>query len=286
MIKKDFNTLWAYRHQNTNEAWTAITVPHDAMISEERTDTAAGGLNVGWFEGRDYEYKKTLTLAKDDLNKKLVLEFEGIYHNAQVFVNGVQCAYRPYGYTNFFVDLDGKVNEGDNEIKVLAFNSDQPNSRWYSGAGIYRPVVLWEGPESYIYPDGIRIETIDAQRGTIKVQADTFIETKSDSKISIEIYDGSNLVAAHLGGWAQWDDVERYLVGTNINLDTAYIRLFIPPEQCLRIIRNHGADKILFGSDSPWEDPADTLKFLQSLNLTEQELALITHQNAQRLLAL
>ena len=103
---------------------------------------------------------------------------------------------------------------------------------------------------------------------------------------ALNYVDGSNLVAAHLGGWAQWDDVERYLVGTNINLDTAYIRLFIPPEQCLRIIRNHGADKILFGSDSPWEDPADTLKFLQSLNLTEQELALITHQNAQRLLAL
>ncbi|MBQ8921671.1 MAG: amidohydrolase family protein [Oscillospiraceae bacterium] len=101
---------------------------------------------------------------------------------------------------------------------------------------------------------------------------------------ALDYVDGSNLVAAHLGGWAQWDDVERYLVGTNINLDTAYIRLFIPPEQCLRIIRNHGADKIVFGSDSPWENPADTLKFLQSLNLTERELAQITHENAQRLL--
>ena len=101
---------------------------------------------------------------------------------------------------------------------------------------------------------------------------------------ALDYVDGSNLVAAHLGGWAQWDDVERELVGTNINLDTAYIRLFIPPEQCLRIIRNHGADKILFGSDSPWENPADTLKFLQSLGLTETELAQITHENALRLL--
>ena len=101
---------------------------------------------------------------------------------------------------------------------------------------------------------------------------------------ALDYVDGSNLVAAYLGGWAQWDDVEQYLVGTRICLDTAFIRLFIRPAQCLRIIRNHGADKILFGSDSPWENPADTLTFLQSLGLTEQELAGITHENALRLL--
>ena len=95
---------------------------------------------------------------------------------------------------------------------------------------------------------------------------------------------GSNLIAAHLGGWEQWDDVEKYLVGTPILLDTAFISQFIEPEQCVRIIRNHGADKILFGSDSPWEDPADTLRFLSSLGLTEHEISQITHENALRLL--
>lgn len=96
--------------------------------------------------------------------------------------------------------------------------------------------------------------------------------------------EGSHLIAAHLGGWREWDDVEKYLVGTPVFLDTAYIRDFISPEQCTRIIRNHGAEKILFGSDSPWENPADTLAFLQSLDLTAAELDLITHKNAQRLL--
>lgn len=96
--------------------------------------------------------------------------------------------------------------------------------------------------------------------------------------------DGSKLIAAHLGGWNEWDDVERYLVGTPISLDTAFIRQFIPKEQALRIIRNHGADKILFGSDTPWESPADTLAFLHSLGLTDSELDLITHKNALRLL--
>ena len=95
---------------------------------------------------------------------------------------------------------------------------------------------------------------------------------------------GSHLIAAHLGGWDMWDDVERYLVGTPVLLDTAFIWKFIAPEQCLRIIRTHGADKILFGSDSPWENPAETLAFLQSLGLTAEELAKITYQNAQRIL--
>ena len=101
---------------------------------------------------------------------------------------------------------------------------------------------------------------------------------------ALDYVGGSNLIAAHLGGWAQWDDVEACLVGTPVHLDTAYIAQFIDPAQCLRIIRNHGAEKIVFGSDSPWEDPADTLRFLESLGLNETELSLITHENALRLL--
>ena len=100
----------------------------------------------------------------------------------------------------------------------------------------------------------------------------------------LDYVEGSNLIAAHLGGWMQWDDVETYLVGTPILFDTAFIRLFITKEQCLRIIRRHGAEKVLFGSDSPWENPADTLRFVQSLGLTDEETALITHKNAERLL--
>lgn len=103
---------------------------------------------------------------------------------------------------------------------------------------------------------------------------------------ALDYVSGAYLIAAHLGGWAQWDDVEQYLIGTPIYMDTAYISQFLPPEQCLRIIRNHGAEKIVFGSDSPWEDPADTLRYLQSLSLTDAELANITHKNAQRILGL
>ena len=94
---------------------------------------------------------------------------------------------------------------------------------------------------------------------------------------------GKNIIAAHLGGWNMWDDVEKYLVGTNINFDTAFISKFISKEQSKRIILSHGTDKILFGSDYPWENPADTLAFLDSLGLSNEDMDKITHKNALKI---
>lgn len=96
---------------------------------------------------------------------------------------------------------------------------------------------------------------------------------------------GCRVVAAHLGGWRMWDDVEKYLVGRDVWLDTAFVADYIVPEQYLRIIRRHGAERILFGSDSPWEKPQRTLEGLLALGLTEREIRRITHDNAAALLA-
>lgn len=97
---------------------------------------------------------------------------------------------------------------------------------------------------------------------------------------------GKNIVAAHLGGYRMWDDVEKYLVGTQIYMDTAFISRFISADQCCRIIKLHGSEKILFGSDAPWENPADTLRFVMSLNLNENELENVTHRNAEKILGI
>jgi predicted TIM-barrel fold metal-dependent hydrolase len=94
------------------------------------------------------------------------------------------------------------------------------------------------------------------------------------------------IVAAHLGGWRMWDQVEKLLVGREMYFDTAFVADYIAPEQYLRIIRSHGAEKILFGSDSPWESPAKTLEGLKALGLTAEEMQRITHDNAASLLGL
>lgn len=100
----------------------------------------------------------------------------------------------------------------------------------------------------------------------------------------LDYVSGKYIIAAHLGGWRMWDDVEKYLVGTEILFDTAFISDYISREQCVRIIKNHGSDKILFGSDNPWEAPKKTLEFLMSLNLSQDDMENITYKNALKIL--
>ena len=97
---------------------------------------------------------------------------------------------------------------------------------------------------------------------------------------------GENIIAAHLGGWDAWDDVEKYLVGTPIFLDTAFVISNIEREQLLRIFKNHGYDKILFATDSPWDAQGDTVRYLSEVGIGEEDLNKIFSGNAKRLLKL
>lgn len=110
---------------------------------------------------------------------------------------------------------------------------------------------------------------------------------KSSPKQFAKIVDamqGGIIVAAHLGGYTQWDDVERYLVGKNIYFDTAMGFEYYPKEQFLRIVNNHGADKILFASDSPWSNAQTEMEHLKSLPLSESEKQKILGGNAKCIL--
>lgn len=98
--------------------------------------------------------------------------------------------------------------------------------------------------------------------------------------------DASRVTLAHLGAFAQWDEVEKHFIDTPAYFDTAALCRFIDTEQYKRIIDRHGADRIVFGSDMPWEAPADTYKKLAELNLSDEEMELITHKNAMKILGL
>ncbi|MDO4553398.1 MAG: amidohydrolase family protein [Bacillota bacterium] len=97
---------------------------------------------------------------------------------------------------------------------------------------------------------------------------------------------GGVIVAAHLGGAQQWDDVEKYLVGTGIYLDTAMGFDYFPHDQFLRIVEGHGADRILFATDSPWSDAGAEAEQLRGLPLSEEEKEKILGGNARRLLGI
>lgn len=93
-------------------------------------------------------------------------------------------------------------------------------------------------------------------------------------------------VLAHMGGWNLWDDVEKLLVGTHLIFDTSFCHDYMTPEQMKRIIRNHGAEKFVMGSDSPWDDQARAMKAIKSLDLTTTEEDAILGGNAARLLSI
>ena len=191
MKKTDFNRGWTVRPLSREGAETPVTLPHDAMRTEERVPTSVGEANIAWYEGGDYEYKKLFTVPDELKGKKLTLEFESVYHNAEVYVNGEKAAFRPYGYTNFYVDLNGLLRDGENELRVIAHNSDQPNSRWYSGTGIFRPVWLWSGDEKHILINGVRITTLSHRPAKINVTAKTSVP----GKVKVEILDGGSVAA-------------------------------------------------------------------------------------------
>lgn len=189
MRKIAFNTGWTCKHLEEKGAAASVTLPHDAMFAEKRTQTAPGGTNTGWYEGFDYEYEKHFLPDASYQGKTLILEFEGVYRKAEVWIGEEKAAFRPYGYTNFYVDLTPYLVAGEElRIRVIARNADQPNSRWYSGAGIYRPVSLWIGEAAHISVNGVRIRTLAVtQDGTAQIEAS--VRTSRPGPVKVEILD-------------------------------------------------------------------------------------------------
>ena len=208
MQKIDFNKDWMCRCLTRDEEAYPVTLPHDAMLSEPRTQESTGEGNIGWYIGGDYEYTKNFFVPEEYKDKKVLIEFEGIYHNGEVYINGKKAAYRPYGYTNFYVDTEGFFQYGkENEIKVIARNADQPNSRWYPGTGIYRPAYLYVGEEKHIPVNGVRIRTLSYDPARIEV----VVKTSSPGEVSLEIeFEGNKVLAVKGESTKENGQIEAY----------------------------------------------------------------------------
>lgn len=199
MEKLDFNTGWRYRHLNTGDAWQPVTLPHDAMLHENRCADNPSGKNGAWFAGWDYEYTKTFTLPQAYSQKQLVFEFESVYRDAEIYINGNKIIERNYGYTSIYASLPAGENHllhfngQPNEIRVIAHNAQQPNSRWYSGAGLYRPAWLYVMDKAHIEINGVKIHTNQIEPPAITVA----VQTNTAGSLTIEILDNGTSLAKH-----------------------------------------------------------------------------------------
>lgn len=194
MKKANFNLDWRFKRVDSVEAAHAVNLPHDAMLYEKRDRKAPTAGACGYFPGGAYEYTKSFFVSEEERGKTHILEFEGVYRNAKVYIGGVLAAERPYGYTNFFVSMDEYLRFGsENEVKVIADNSAVPNSRWYSGSGIYRNVSLYTGDTCHFLPDGLLISTTNNESVTVKAAV------SGGDQVRVILNDGDMVAAEAVG---------------------------------------------------------------------------------------
>ncbi|MDF1515188.1 MAG: glycoside hydrolase family 2 TIM barrel-domain containing protein [Anaerolineae bacterium] len=194
MRKIDFNQGWQYQKDGADR-WHTVDLPHDAMIHETRDPESPGGSAAGFFSGGVYIYEKTFPVPVEWRDKCITFEFEGVYKDSTIYLNGQEAGGRPYGYSRFFIQADRFLKYGqDNTIRVIADNSQMPNSRWYSGSGIYRPVHVMVTNKTHIALDGVKVSTLSYAPAKI------LVETSANSgEISVEILDGEQLIASGSG---------------------------------------------------------------------------------------
>ena len=170
MEKQLFTDNWSYGTEG--QIMRPVTLPHDALLSQPRRGGSAGGSACGFFESGVYVYEKHFFVPESWKESHLILEFEGVYRNSTVYVNGTAAGGSAYGYTPFFVTLDEFLCFGkENTIRVVADAKGQPDSRWYPGGGIYRPVWLWNGPKESIEPGSVEISTVSYDPAVIRIRS-------------------------------------------------------------------------------------------------------------------
>ncbi len=176
-----------------------VSLPHDAMLIEKAKLDSFNGKNTGYRDGDCYIYRKEFYVSQEEKDQVHILKFEGVYMNAFVYINGQLCAKSPFGYSTFYAYLDSYLNyDAINEIRVQVRSGAMTNSRWYSGAGIYRDVYLLTSDLVHFVPDGIRIHTdsIDDRDALLIIESDIINESSNRVQLVLEntIYDHQQVV--------------------------------------------------------------------------------------------
>ncbi len=197
-IVGDFNKDWNFKLGNHPDAvqanfdasdWRSLQLPHDWSIEGEfskdhptKPEQGALPAGLGW-------YRKSFTLPEDYKNKSVSIEFDGVHKNSEIWINGHSLGIRPNGYISFAYELTAYLNFGDtpNVIAVKVDNSAQPNSRWYTGSGIYRNVRLVTSEKLHVAHWGTYVTTPTVSEAEAAVHFEVTIENESDNDKEFEL---------------------------------------------------------------------------------------------------
>ncbi len=192
-IVKSFNKNWTFylgdvpkasSPEYLDSSWRILNLPHDWAIEGQFSETNPSGCGGGALPGGVGWYRKTFTMEPEAKGKKVFVDFDGVYMDSEVWINGHYLGKRPYGYISFRYDLTPYLKFGQkNVMAVRVDNGEQPNSRWYSGCGIYRNVWLTIADPVHVDQWGTYITTPKATKEKAVIALAT--QVKNDSKSGV-----------------------------------------------------------------------------------------------------
>ncbi|HEX8015894.1 MAG TPA: glycoside hydrolase family 2 TIM barrel-domain containing protein, partial [Flavobacterium sp.] len=193
--KQLFNSDWKFALGDASEnsktnfndsSWRKLSLPHDWSIegkSEKNNPSEGDG---GFYPMGKAWYRKTFSVPAEWKEQKIAIYFEGVYMNAEVFINGKSVGFQPYGYTSFEFDLSPYLKFGEkNTIAVKVDNSQQKNCRWYSGSGIYRNVWLMVRNPVHVKNWGVAISTLEVKNNKATAHVKTILKNETASSQSL-----------------------------------------------------------------------------------------------------
>lgn len=193
----DFTADWAFRlgddttaaRPEYNDAdWRMLNLPHDWAVEGEFSRDNPSGTGGGALPGGVGWYRKTFTADKADQGKRLRIDFDGAYMNSTVYINGHELGTRPYGYISFSYDLTPYIKWGEkNVVAVRVDNAEQPNSRWYSGCGIYRNVWLTKMNPVHVAQWGTYVTADEVSKNSARLTVRTTLENEQATDAPLEL---------------------------------------------------------------------------------------------------
>ena len=181
-----------------DSSWRTVDLPHDWSIEAEFSERNPAGASGGALPGGTGWYRKAFTVPRGDSGRVVFVEFDGVYRNGEVWINGQYLGKRPYGYSSFRYELTPYLNHGSarNVIAVRVDNSRQPNSRWYSGSGIYRHTRLITTDRVHVDQWGTYVTTPTVTADSARIRVRTTLRNESPTARAVAlrtvVYDGAN----------------------------------------------------------------------------------------------
>ncbi|ALJ01744.1 glycoside hydrolase family 2 TIM barrel-domain containing protein [Rufibacter tibetensis] len=197
-----FDADWRFHRGNVQGAeqvsfndsqWRTVDLPHDWSIEDlPGTDSpfspdALNGVSIGFTVGGTGWYRKTFAVPASAKGKRLVVEFEGVYMNSDVWLNGQHLGNRPYGYSSFSYDVTDKVKPGQENVLAVQVKNEGKNSRWYTGSGIYRHVWFKTLAPVHVAQWGTYITTPQVSTASAKVNARTKVRNTTQKAQKVRV---------------------------------------------------------------------------------------------------